>query len=672
MQRLRQHAVPHRLDHLDHAGDSGGGLGVADVGLQRAEPERPALGTVLAVGGEQGLRLDRVTQAGPGAVRLDHVHVRGGEPGVRQRLPDHPLLRGAVRRRQAVGRAVLVDGRAADQREHLVPVAPGVREPLQEHQADALAPAGAVRRGGERLAASVRGEPALPGELDERLRGGEHGRAAGQRHVDLAVAQRLRRQVQRHQRGRARRVDGDRRAFEAQRVGHPAGGDAAGDPGDLVALQLPGVLLEPHGVVVRDHAGVDADVAAAQRGRVDAGLLEGLPGGLQQQPLLRVHRHRLARRDPEEGRVEAGGGVQERAVAGVGLADLVGVGVEQVLQVPFAVLGEAGDRVHAVGHQPPQLLGAVRPAGEPAAHGHDRDRVVVQRRTDRHGRGGDRLLTARQFVPQVPGEHGRGGVVEDQGGRQAQTGGRAQPVAQLDHGQRVEADLLEGPVLLDALRVRVAEHRRGRGADQVQQQAELLGLRESGQPLCERVGAGQRATRRGGPPGLADQTAQQRGDRLGGGPRAQAREVEVGGHQGRRRTEQTPVEERHAGLGGEPAHAVPGVPPQGGVVQVRGHLTGVGPVAPGQRDGRQATGPALLRDGVQEGVGRRVVALARVAEGARGRGEEHERGQVEVRGQLVQVEDRVDLGTEDRLQPLGGERREDAVVQHPRRVHHPG
>ena len=41
VQGLRQHAVAHRHHHLDHAGDPRRGLGVADVGLDRAEPQRP-------------------------------------------------------------------------------------------------------------------------------------------------------------------------------------------------------------------------------------------------------------------------------------------------------------------------------------------------------------------------------------------------------------------------------------------------------------------------------------------------------------------------------------------------------------------------------------------------------------------------------------------------------
>ncbi len=87
-----QAAVPHRHDHLDHTGDTGRGLGVPDVGLDRAQPQRPVLGPVLTVGGQQGLRLDRVAEGRTGAVGLDHVDVGGGEAGVLQGLEDDAFL----------------------------------------------------------------------------------------------------------------------------------------------------------------------------------------------------------------------------------------------------------------------------------------------------------------------------------------------------------------------------------------------------------------------------------------------------------------------------------------------------------------------------------------------------------------------------------------------------
>ncbi len=78
---------------------------------------------------------------------------------------------------------------------------------------------------------------------------------------------------------------------------------------------------------------------------------------IEAQALLRVHRQRLARRDPEEVRVEVRRVVEESALPGVDLARLLGVGVVEGVDVPAAVLGELRDRVAALGQEPPQRLG---------------------------------------------------------------------------------------------------------------------------------------------------------------------------------------------------------------------------------------------------------------------------------------------------------------------------
>ena len=129
------------------------------------------------------------------------------EAGVGQGLADHPLLGGAVGGGEAVGGAVLVDGRALDHGEDRVAVALGVGEALQDEHADALRPADAVGGLGEGLAAPVGGEAALAAELDEGAGGGEHRHPAGQGQRALAPAQRLGGQVHRHQRGGAGGVD---------------------------------------------------------------------------------------------------------------------------------------------------------------------------------------------------------------------------------------------------------------------------------------------------------------------------------------------------------------------------------------------------------------------------------------------------------------------------------
>ncbi|GAA3117124.1 hypothetical protein GCM10020254_74910 [Streptomyces goshikiensis] len=202
VQGLGQHAVPHRHDHLDDARDAGGVLGVAEVGLEGAQPQRPVRGAVLAVGGEQGLCLDGVAEGGAGAVGLDGVHVGGGQPGAFEGLADDALLGGAVGGGEPVAGAVLVDGRTPDDGQDPVPVAAGVGEAFHQQYADALGPAGAVRRLGEGLAAAVGGQAALPAELDEDLRAGEDGDAGGQGQRALPLAQGLDGHVQ----GRRRRT----------------------------------------------------------------------------------------------------------------------------------------------------------------------------------------------------------------------------------------------------------------------------------------------------------------------------------------------------------------------------------------------------------------------------------------------------------------------------------
>ncbi len=290
VQRPREDAVPHRHHHLDHAGDPGRRLRVPEVRLHRTQPQRGF--PVAAVGFQQRLRFDRIAQRGPGAVRLDDVDVRGGQPGRREGGGDHPPLGRPVGGGEAVRRAVGVHRRAAQDRQHRVPVPPGVRQPFDQQQAGAFGPAGAVGRVGERLAPPVGGQAALPVELGEGARGGHHGDPAGDREAALAASQRLGGEVQRDQRRRARGVDRDRRALQAEVVGQPAGQHAARRPGEQVAGDL---VVTAGGAVPRRRAADEhAGTAAAQGLRRDPGPFQQFPRRLQQQPLLRVHGERLA------------------------------------------------------------------------------------------------------------------------------------------------------------------------------------------------------------------------------------------------------------------------------------------------------------------------------------------------------------------------------------------
>ncbi|GGP44532.1 hypothetical protein GCM10010214_16780 [Streptomyces abikoensis] len=372
----REDAVAHRHDRLDDAGDAGRGLGVADVGLDAAEAQRLSGGPVLAVGGEERLGLDGVAQRRTGAVGLDGVDLVGGELGVGEGGADDALLGGAVGGGEAAAGAVLVDGGAADDGEDAVAVAAGVGEAFDEEDADALRPAGAVGGFGEGLAAAVGGESALAGELGEEAGGGHHGDAARQGEGAFAGAQGADGEVEGDEGGGAGRVDGDGRAFEAEGVGDAAGQDAGGASGEQVALGLVGAGGE-RAVVGVGAADEDAGVAAAQGGGVDAGAFDGLPGRLEEQPLLGVHGQCLAGGDAEEFRVEVGRSGEEAALAHIALAGLAGLGVVEGVEVPAAVGGYVADRVDAAVDEPPQVLGGGDAAGEAAGHADDGDGLAV-------------------------------------------------------------------------------------------------------------------------------------------------------------------------------------------------------------------------------------------------------------------------------------------------------
>ncbi|GAA0370565.1 hypothetical protein GCM10010319_55670 [Streptomyces blastmyceticus] len=430
-------------------------------------------------------------------------------------------------------------------------------------------------------------------------------------------------------------------------------------------------LLQAHFVGAVGGADEDADAAAARLVRVDARALERLPGRLQQQPLLRVHGEGLARRDPEEGGVEQVGLVQEAARPGI--VARLGLG-RPVQRLPAAVDREAGDGVLAAGDQPPQLLGRIHVAGVAAAHRDDGDGVVV-------GRGGGHRVgllgvlvdeVAQELAAQVVGEEGGVGVVEDDGGGQLQPGGRGEPVAELDRDQRVEAQLLEGPARLDGLRAGVSEHRGHLGADQVEQGAPALGRGQREQPLGQRGAGGGEPGGGGAPAGAADQAAQQRRHRAGAVRGAQRRQVQPG------RDEDGPagaaggVEERHALVVAEGAHAAAGQPQQVGLGQCAGDAAGPGPQAPDQGGGGQALGVPVAGERVEEDVARGVVGLAGAAQGAGDGGEQDEGGQVEVAGELVQVPRRVHLGAQHAVQLLGREAGHGGVVQDTGGVHDGG
>src|ERR1700733_11791380 len=108
-------------------------------------------------------------------------------------------------------------------------------------------------------------------------------------------------------------------------------------------------------------------------------MLERLPSGLQQQPLVGIHRERLTRADAEEVRIEVADALDEAALAYVTGARVVGIGVIQSLQIPAAIGWESPHCVATLGEQLPQLPHVAHAAGVATGHPHQRDRLLAAR-----------------------------------------------------------------------------------------------------------------------------------------------------------------------------------------------------------------------------------------------------------------------------------------------------
>ena len=130
--------------------------------------------------------------------------------------------------------------------------------------------------------------------------------------------------------------------------------------------------------------------------------------------MLRVHGHRLARRDAEEGGVEVRDTVHEAAGAGVARPGNIGVRVVQPGQIPAAIAGEFGEHVAALGEHVPKVVGRIHPARIATRHTDDRDRIVFG---GTHHRGVfDFLRDAGEFGADVAGQAVGRRIVEDEGG----------------------------------------------------------------------------------------------------------------------------------------------------------------------------------------------------------------------------------------------------------------
>ena len=144
--------------------------------------------------------------------------------------------------------------------------------------------------------------------------------------------------MQRDERRRAGGVEDKARPAQVEDVRNPVRENA-----HRIACHEPSIaarrVADPQiGIIVCRGADIDADRTIRELRRGDTCVFEGVPYQLQQDPLLRIHLFRFARRDAENGGVEEIDAIYQRSRPSVALARLAAVRMEVETRRPAGVM----------------------------------------------------------------------------------------------------------------------------------------------------------------------------------------------------------------------------------------------------------------------------------------------------------------------------------------------
>ena len=309
MQARRQHPTFEGEGGLDQARHPGGRVQVADVGLHRAQGTEPRIGRARPEGLRQGRHLDRVAERGAGAVGL---HIRyGARVDAGQRVGGNDDVGLSVDARRGVAHlrsAVVVEADRLDHRVDVITVAQRGVQALERDDADPVPEHGARRRRIEGPTMAIaRADAALLIAVRLVLRKGDRN-TAREGDVALVGQQALPRQPDGDQRGGAARLDRHAGPTQVELVGHPGGQKVRrmADHGLQIAEPLRQFAMRhdlSQEIGPRTHAGEHPDQAGKRAGIIPR-VLQCLPGGLEEDPMLRIHDLRFIGCDTEEAGIE--------------------------------------------------------------------------------------------------------------------------------------------------------------------------------------------------------------------------------------------------------------------------------------------------------------------------------------------------------------------------------
>lgn len=449
-----QDAFTQRHDHFDNTAHTRCRLRVADIGLQRTQPQRALSRTALAIGRLQGLSLNRIAQFRTGAMCFDNVHLGCLDASVDQRLANNALLCWAARRRQAIARAILVNRRTAHHRQHTMAQTTRIAQTLNHQHTDTFRQTKTVGRCRKGFTTAVRRQTTLTAELDQHA-GARHDRhTTSQSHVAITGTQRLTCFVQCHQAARTCRINRQRRTFQTQGIAQTTACDAASATQEQVTLHRTctrGRLTRTRTIILGNQAQKNASTAATQAMGVQTRILNRFPGAFQSQTLLRVHRQCLTRANTKELRIKFSCVVQKAALTLAKTTRTRQLRIVTVRNIPATISRQRTNCVDTGQNGTPQVGRCTNAARVTARHTHDRNWFVMRHRTTT--RSWCRLgicARAEQFGVQVCRQCVRGRMIKHNGRRQTQTGCGMQAITDAHRCQRRDTQVTERATTVNA------------------------------------------------------------------------------------------------------------------------------------------------------------------------------------------------------------------------------
>ena len=380
MQSRRQHPMPQRLNNLNNPSNPSTGLRMTNIGLDRPQPQRITITTALAIGGQQRLRLNRITQSGTRAMSFNHIHIHSTHTSISQRRTNNLLLSRPIRSSQPIRSPILINRRPRQHRQHLTTLPARIRQPLQHQHTRTLTKSGAIGSIGKRFTPPINRQPPLPTKRNKTRRPHHHRGPTSQRQITLPRPQRLRSQMQRHQRRRTRRIHRNRRTIQPQHIRNPPRSHTRQLPSSPIPLRL----RRTHPILIAIKTQKHPSSTAPQTHRIHTRSLQRLPRHLQQQPLLRIHHQRLTRRHPKKPSIKTSHIINKPTTTGIRLALNIGIRVKQPPHIPTPINRKLTDHITPPRHHLPQIPRRTHPTRIPTPHPHHRNRLRQPHSSTRH------------------------------------------------------------------------------------------------------------------------------------------------------------------------------------------------------------------------------------------------------------------------------------------------